>query len=576
MLKFFRQQGAGKTVVLVVVFGIITVFVLEFRAGSGQSTATLKTECAVSYRGTCLDAKDFNAAYGILVPRWFQPKDSRALGLKKKVLDGLAERELLVAEAERLGLAVPEATMDQELTAGRAYASLPADQMSLAGTLGLCHLAGGYGGCTPGTPMGVRQLRVTRTDGEAFDYKLYEREIRMLANRGAREFRATQERELLAEQLRELVRSRARVPPTEAFELYERERSRVVIRSVVSEREWFGKYAVDTSDAAVDRWAATNSVQLEEAFKADKDKFSAGCPLVSEVVVALPPNASDAEKAPLKEQAQAFRERLAKGETFAAVAREASSAPSAAWGGLVGCLHTGYGLGSDVLIAAAQKLAPGALSEVIETPRAFSVLRRDGTLEAAALEREARRQLARTLYVKGAADEAMRAFSNSLVSQVKAGAKLEEAMRVLTDEIARRAHGDKPAAKDATPPALLATDRPRFEVSAPFSISGNPLPDVDPNEPLAARAFALATPDAVYEKPIETSTGLVVMQLKEKMPASREEFDKEKGLLVAGLQQAKGTEALVRYVADLKRAAGDKLKTDARFAEESKADSREE
>jgi hypothetical protein len=37
------------------------------------------------------------------------------------------------------------------------------------------------------------------------------------------------------------------------------------------------------------------------------------------------------------------------------------------------------------------------------------------------------------------------------------------------------------------------------------------------------------------------------------------------------LTRAKGNEALARYVADLKRAAGDKLKTDAKLAEEPKA-----
>jgi peptidyl-prolyl cis-trans isomerase D len=581
MLKFFRQQGFGQAVVFAVVVGIIVVFALEFRAGSGQSTAQLNTECAVSYRGTCLDSKDYFAAYGILVPRMFQPKDSRSLQLKKRTLDGLAERELLVAEAERLGLGVSEATLDQELTAGRAHVSLPVEHASLAAPLGLCRSPDGYR-CVPGGPIGVRQLRVTRTAGEAFDYKLYEREIRMLANRGAREFRAGQERELIAEQLRELVRSRARIPASEAFSLYERDRSRVVIRSVVTDREWFGKFAVDVSDAAVDRWAATNAVQVDEAWKADKDKFTAGCPIVSEVRVPLPPNALDDEKAPLKAQAQALRDRLAKGESFAAVAREASNAPSAAFGGRVGCLNASFGLGSDVLLAAAQKLAPGAVSELIETPRAFHVIKRDGTLDAAAVEKEGRHQIARGLYAKVAADEALRAFSNGLIEKVKAGAKLEDVMRVLTDEIAQKQAGDKAAAKDPAaaketlPPALVAPNRPRFEVSAPFSMSGNPLPDVDPNEPIAARAFALPAADALYEKPIETSTGLVVIQLKEKMPASREEFEKEKGPILAMLRQAKGNEALARYVADLRRAAGDKLKIDARFAEESKADSNEE
>ena len=64
-----------------------------------------------------------------------------------------------------------------------------------------------------------------------------------------------------------------------------------------------------------------------------------------------------------------------------------------------------------------------------------------------------------------------------------------------------------------------------------------------------------------------------MMQLKEKTPASREEFEKSKGTLLRVLQQAKSHEALTRYVADLRKSAGAKLKIDARFGEEAKAES---
>jgi parvulin-like peptidyl-prolyl isomerase len=108
-------------------------------------------------------------------------------------------------------------------------------------------------------------------------------------------------------------------------------------------------------------------------------------------------------------------------------------------------------------------------------------------------------------------------------------------------------------------------------VSPPFTLSGNPLPDVEPREPLAARAFALGKADTIDEKPIETSTGLVVIQLKELTPASREEFEKDKWTILASLRQAKAADAIVRYVADLERAAGDKLTIHAPFGEEPKA-----
>ena len=568
----------GKTTVGVIVGAIILVFVLEFRAGSGNPTNALHSECAVEFDG-CIDAKDYYASYGVVVPRGIQPKDSRALGLKKKVLDGLAERELLVAEATRLGFGVSDETIDKELTAGRAQVSLPAaDADSLSYRLGLCRLQENGYGCEPGTPLGVRQLRVTRTAGEPFDYKLYEREIRILANRGPKEFRATQERELVAERMRELVRQRVRVPESEAFALFERGRSRATVRSATLDRSWFAKYVVELSDVALDKWMATNALQVDEAWKSDKDKFAENCPLVSEITVALPPNALDGEKAPLKEKITALRERLTKGESFEKLAREASDAPSASFGGKVGCLNAGYGIGADDLKAAAEKLQPGALSEVIETPRGFHVLRLDGKLLAADLESVGRRQVSRNLYAKVAADESMRAFAAEIVKQVKDGAKLEDALRVHADVVSRKGQPVK-APADAKPaeatPAMLANDRPRFEVSAPFTISGNPMPDVEPNEPLAARAFELTKPDQIDEKPVETATGLVVIQLKEKTAASREEFEKEKWPLLRALRQAKASEALTRYVADLRRAAGDKLKVNAKFATESKADSEE-
>jgi len=573
MLNFFRSES-GNYVVGAIVVGIIVVFALEFRTGRGNPTANLNTACAVSYAGGCVDQKDFLAALGLAM-RGSDPKAARAMGLRQIVLDGLAERELLAVEAERLGLGISDDVIDRELTAGHARVSLPADKSEmLAYRLGLCRRM--QYACEPGTPIGVRQLQVSRTEGEAFDYALYEKEIRILANRGPKEFRVAQERELLAEALRDLVRQRARISEAEAFAIYDRAKSMATVRSVVLERSWFAKYAIDTSEAAAEKWAAENAAPVDEAWKADRDKFTAGCPIVSEITLALPPNAFETEKAPLKEKIEALRERVGKGESFEAVAREASTAPSAAFGGKVGCLNANYGLGADTLLEAAKKLTPGAISAVLETPRGFHVLRLDGTLDAAHVEREGRKQLARSLYLASAADQATRAFATELIKQTQAGAKLEDVTRALTDELARRAAPKAGGKEPSSPPGLLAADRPRFEVSVPFTAASNPLPEVETREGVATRAFALAAPDAVDPRPVETATGLVVLQLKEKTAPSREDFAKEKAPLLRELEQAKGNEAVGRYVAELKRTAGPKLKLDPAFAQESKASQAED
>jgi peptidyl-prolyl cis-trans isomerase D len=572
MMRFFRSSGIGQGVMAAIVVLIIAVFALEFRAGRGSPTSALSEECAVKYAGECIDAKDFYAAVGLIAER-VPAKQSRALSLRKKILDGLAERELLYEEAKKLDLGVSDDAIEQEIMAGRAYVSLPAaDADMLAFQLGLCRRSQMGFGCEPGTALGVRQLHVRRTPTEPFDYNLYQKSIRVVANRGPKEFRSMQERELVAERLRELVRSRVRVSDNEAFSIYERSRSRAVVRSVMLDRSWFGRFALDLSDSSVDAWSKEHASQVDDSWKAQSAEFTAGCPLVSQLVVPLEPMAPDSAKLDAQGLILSLRERVKKGEAFEAVAREASSGPSAALGGRVGCPSASYGPDAKLVREAAEKLEKGALSDPIETSSGFVVVRLDGKLEAATAERDGRSQVARLLYLKFAQDEAMNAFASDVVAKVKAGAKLEEVVTAKTDELARRSFKPKPGAKDpGSPPGLGATDRPRFEVSPPFTASGNPLPDVVPRESLAARAFALDKADAIDEKPIETDTGLVVIQLKEKTPASREEFEKEKWTILAELRRAKARDALVRYVADLKRVAGDKFKIHEPFAEEPKS-----
>jgi peptidyl-prolyl cis-trans isomerase D len=569
MLSFFRSGGFGQVLVAGVAFAIIVAFALEFRTGSNGPIGKLARECAVEFDGVCTDAKDFYAAHGMIVPRGIEPKMAKQLALNRKVLDGVVERELLVAEAKKLGLEVGEEALEQDLMAGRVRASLPADTpVELIYRLGLCPPSSAGYGCAPGSEYPVRQLQVKRTEGEPFDYKMYERQIRLMTRRSPKEFKVMQERELLAARMRDIVRSRVRIPESEAYQLFERDRSKVVVRSVTLKRDWFAKYVVELDGAAMSRWTVANQQQVDADFDSRKADWAAGCAQTSEVFVELPSNASDDEKQPVRLKAEQARERIAKGEDFAKVAREVSQGPTAMLGGELGCVGSGYGIGADEVKKAAQALKPGELSAVIESPRGYHVLRVTGKVAADQVEPSARKYSARRLYARFAADEALGKFAEKLIERAKAGEKLEELTRALAVDVSSKGK----AAKDtADTPALLATDRPRFEVSAPFNASGNPLPDVEPLEPLGQRAFELKQPDEVSGQPIPTSSGAIVLQLKERSDASREEFVKEKASVVRALLESKSSEALVRYVADLRRAAGDKLKVMSQFGEEAKS-----
>ena len=124
-----------------------------------------------------------------------------------------------------------------------------------------------------------------------------------------------------------------------------------------------------------------------------------------------------------------------KGEAFDVVARAESSGPSAAFGGKLGCLRAGDGLGAETLLEAAKKLAPGRRVRPDPKRHAASVAAAPATakLEAANLERRrcgGRFAPEMPLYVGGASDQALRAFATELVKQTHAGAKLEDVTRV--------------------------------------------------------------------------------------------------------------------------------------------------
>jgi len=230
-----------------------------------------------------------------------------------------------------------------------------------------------------------------------------------------------------------------------------------------------------------------------------------------------------------------------------------------------------YGVGNEEVLKAAAALKPGELSGIIETPRGLHLLQVEPKLEAANLEAFGRRYVAHKLYVHAAGDEQVKAFGEELIRRTKAGAKLEDALQAQLAQLLPPAQKPLGAGTAPESPALTALDRPRIEISSPFPSSGNPVPQVTPKEPLAARAFELKTADEVWQTPIQTSEGALVIQLKEKNPASRADFDKNKEELLGPMRASKANEALAYYIADLRKKAGEKLKVDARFGEEAKS-----
>lgn len=571
MLSLFRGGGTAQIIVGGVVVTIILVFVLEFRAGRGSPTANLKQECAVSLSGECVTRKDFLAAFRLVVPSGAEPSVIRRMNLNSVVLDGLAERELLFGEAQRLGISIGEADVEKELTEGRARVSLPAARASrMAFQLGLCRRNADGASCEPGSVIGVRQLPVKNYDTKTFDYKVYERTVRNVTNRGPKEYKEMQRRELIADRMRDLVRSRVLVSEDEAFTAYARDRSRATIRTAALKRTWFARYAVDASTAAVDGWIATHGSDVDEAWKAEKDDWKESCPLVTEVLVSLGTGASDEDKVAGRAKIDRAKKLLADRVPFETVARKVGDGDASLVGGEVGCLTEKYPNGADELIEKVKSLKPGEVSDVIESGGGFHIVRLDGLLAAGDIEQVGRHHVGKRLAMNALADEAMKKYADGLAVRAKGGERLEDAVRVLSEQALAGSTKDNKkaagkAASDSDDSAANSPDRPKVEISAPFNITGSAVPDADPGEAVAAKVFQLQKPDDLLPAPVHTPDGIVVVQLKEIDVAKREDFDKSRDEIMATLEQLKADDALARYVEDLKKRAGAKLKVNEDF-----------
>lgn len=580
MLSALKHGGTRQFLVGLVVFAIIIVFILEFRSASRMQTGSIKRECAAVISGECVTPKDYYAEFGLIVPRGMSPKQVKTYGLRRQVLDGIIERELLVAEAHRLGLSVDEESVKKELRLGRAHASLPAATALRSGYM-LDLVSADETGIQRDL---VRELPIVDAKTGEVDDDLYGRVVRSMTNRSPREFLKMQLREVLAARLRDLVRSRVRVSDEEAFDAFVREKSKAVVRFVRLDPGWFGRYAVDTSDAAVDGFIATHGTEVDEAWKKDQPKWKADCALASEIVLPFHEGITEAQKSLLKDRIDTARSRLDEGVDFATVARESSAGPTAVTGGDIGCITTeAYGEGADVLGKALEGLAPGAASPVVETKDGYHVVTSRGKLAAADVELTGKRATARALLVAASAENAAKELGKRLIAAVQGGARLDDTLQAaLPTMLVGRATGREPKKAEpagATPPespALSDLRVPKAEVSAPFGIDGEPVPGLLGGPSLGKLSFDLPKEGDVHPEPIVVPGGFVVLQLKEKTMATREQFASQKADTVKRLVVGKRADALTRYVARLRRDRQDKITTSDRILEEPKAADRED
>ncbi len=543
------RSGMGQIFVGVIVALIIGAFALS---GGTQGPLLPSSECAVKVGKHCVDPKEYYAAYGLMSSIGLNEKAAKQLQLRAQIAQGLAERELLLEEAARLGISVSEEEVNDELAEGRTRVSLPAasaERLSLS--LAMC--VEGPGGCAPGT-FGLRALPVKK-DG-VLDYERYKKMVRLAAGRSPAQFKEMQKREITAERVRDLIRSGVRVSEQEAFLAFTRARSKATVRTVTARPEWFARYAVALSDEQIKAWAEAHKAELDSAAKQVAEEWKAECPVVSEIFVSVDPGATDDEKSAKRSAIEAAKKRAQSGEDFAKVARSVSEADSASLGGAVGCLNESYGPGAEALLKELSGLSDGQISPVIESVRGLHVVKLHGKLTDADREARARSHVAARMATEAEAQAAASRFARELQELARTGKSLEEAAAELARRTAEAGPVAQPKEKNATHPALASDLVPKVEISRAFSIDQSPLSTTKPEQDAAAIAFGLEKDGDLAPEPLDTVSGPAVLQLKSKELADKKAFDEEKAELLEQFRSRKADDALTEYVERLRAKAG--------------------
>jgi len=548
MLDFFRQKGLTSVIYGVIIVGMILVFVLGFNPSAGKKLGSVSEACAARVRGNCIEPKAHRASYRLVF--------SRGTGGMKQalasriVLEGLIERELLVAEAQRLGLSVSEDEITDSIFRGSVLVSLPSDNAQMQRQLGIDEGRINVGFKDPKTKQ--------------FDMKTYERLVKQLTGRSPTEFREWQSRELLAAKMRDLVRAPVRVADDEAFDRYKLERTTSTVGYVVVRRSWLEKYAIAADAKDVDAWAKdkTNLAQVMVPVRHILVKFTSDKP---------------EDKDATKKKAQELLDRVKKGEDFAKLAKEHSDDPGSKD---KGGMYPGEMVAQFVepFKKAVEGAKPGELvPELVETQFGYHVIKRD----------EATKDDIVKAYKQSKSLELSKTVAQKIAADVKGGKSGDDAVKAAiaqygvvkpaapkadaTTKDAAKKDGDggadTSAAADAAPPAPPPTadtdpERPQFLTSSAFNRGGDPIPAISGEASQAVTGFAFSAKAGDVSDPIRTDDGFLVVTLKEQKPATKEEFDKERDQYTQQLLFAKKAEALANYTRRLREASKADVKID--------------
>ena len=516
----------GFFLVLLVVL-LSAVFALQFGGGQAEGCAAGGSTYLARVYDQTLSKGDFEAAYAVANFGRLPEETQRSMRLPELVLDGLIDRTLLAREARMVGFDVgQEEVMARFVNDGIILLSLGV-------------------GAPPTLPQG--EIPVSFTDKEgAFNKDLAERYIQNGLRRSVGEFADAQVDEHLAARMRELVASSVNVSEAEVWDDYARENDNAKISYVRFSPAYYAKQKPTTSEAALATWIGENEDRLSAEYETNKHRYTN---LEKEVrarhiLVKAGSYATDEQKAEANKEADVLRKRAAKGEDFAALATKHSGDQiTAKDGGDIGFLKKGAM--PESFDEALFSLEVDEISEVVETPYGFHVIKVLAIREGDVPVDEAKRELAEELYRADWLEaRARKAAATALASWRQS--KDDAAIGRMLSAAAEQAGGES-----ALTPSLEETEE--------FGRSDTPVPGLSTATLLDA-VFALPEGEAFPSTPVKLGREWLIFRLIDRQRPDEAAFtDAIRESTREVLQTLKEKETVDLYIQQLRaKATADK------------------
>ncbi len=498
MLETLRRNSRSPLIYLL--FGIlIAFFVLSFGPGSrGMVASSASSNTAAKVGGSKLSEQDFRFAYLSIGGAQRSPQMAKEQRLKEFVMDHLIERELLAAEAERLGFVVSSKEVEDMIADGR---------MMLLGT-------------------SRRVDSYVFKDG-LFDYERFKTICQNQLGVSVARFIEIQRRELLADKMRETMRLGIRVSPSEVKAGFEDAGRQVNLEFVRFSNR---KYESDDEPSTVDvaAYAREHDADLKKLYEERKPLLYTKIDKQLKLRHVLVDLAKDAPAdAATKAQAQVdtAKKQLDSGAPFAQVAQQHSSNDAAKKRhGLLGWKkkgQTGFGEALDGKVFAAD-VKKGAVIGPVRSDRGFELVLVEDLREGDIAYEQAVIELAEQELVKSRAKDKAKADVQAALDKIKKGETLEALFPPKSDN---PEHDKSPEANLARA-ISSANDGPSVSETGLFSRQGEMVPKVGMSKDLARRAFELPVGEAAG--PFDVGGAYALVRVKEKKEPDMKDFDKRR------------------------------------------------